>query len=156
MRTLSTPHSVAVRTASIALGVFVSDAVSKAAAPALVSLHAGLGFVLPIQNAEYSFGIASASLPLMLAASALGILAFGGYTAWSATHGGLPAWIPGLLIGGGAGNLIDRLLFGAVHDWLDLGKVVVNLADLAILAGLAGYLASVALHRRAESRLERL
>lgn len=48
---------------------------------------------------------------------------------------------------------IDRLLFGAVHDWLDIGKAVANLADLAGLAGLAGHLMSYAITRtRVEKR----
>jgi lipoprotein signal peptidase len=84
----------------------------------------------------------------MLALSTLGILMFGGYTAWAATRGALLAWSPGLLIGGGDGNLADRSLFGAAHDWLDLGIVVVNLADLAVLIGLLGYFACLANARR--------
>ena len=140
-------RSTVVRIGAIAAATLVADAGTKVMAVGLGSVHSGLGFVLPIQNPDLSLGLAPGSVPSMLAASALGILIFGSYTAWSATRGAISSWIPGLLVGGGLGNLVDRLLFGAVHDWLDLGKVVVNLADLAILAGLAGLLVSVAVGR---------
>ena len=43
-------------------------------------------------------------------------------------------WLPtGLLIGGAAGNLIDRLREGAVTDWFDVSWFpAFNLADVAI------------------------
>jgi signal peptidase II len=46
----------------------------------------------------------------------------------------------GLLLGGAAGNLLDRLLFGHVTDFLELswstdGGIAINVADLALLAG---------------------
>ena len=51
----------------------------------------------------------------------------------------------GLLIGGAAGNLIDRVVFGAVFDFIHLhwGRFswyVFNIADAAIVAGVAGLL----------------
>ncbi len=141
MTPLPTARSVAQRSASIAVCVLIVDAASKAAALVLASRGYGQGVILPIQNPDFSLGVASAGFPIMLAVSTLGILVFGGYTARAAARGVLPVWIPGLLIGGGLGNLADRLIFGAVHDWLDLGKVVVNLADLAVLAGVIGYCA---------------
>jgi lipoprotein signal peptidase len=121
----------------------MADAASKAVALFTASRHDGQGIILPVQNPDFSFGVASGALPLMLALSTLGILVFGGYTARAAARGILRAWIPGLLIGGGIGNLADRLLFGAVHDWLDLGVVVVNFADLAVLVGVLGCCASL-------------
>jgi hypothetical protein len=44
-----------------------------------------------------------------------------------------------VLVGGALSNLVDRLLLGAVRDFLAVAHVVVNLADLAVLAGLVGY-----------------
>ncbi len=43
------------------------------------------------------------------------------------------AW--GLLFAGAAGNLLDRLTYGHVVDWLRLGPVHVNAADLLLCAG---------------------
>jgi signal peptidase II len=55
----------------------------------------------------------------------------------------------GLIIGGAIGNAIDRLAYGAVADFLlfhittqsfDFNWYVFNLADVAIVAGVAGLL----------------
>ena len=47
------------------------------------------------------------------------------------------SWGVGLLVGGGAANGIDRLVNGAVTDFLVVGPVLINLADIAIVAGIA-------------------
>lgn len=50
----------------------------------------------------------------------------------------------GLLIGGALGNVVDRLVYGAVADFINLGAPGIsnpwsfNLADVAIFAGAAG------------------
>ena len=41
----------------------------------------------------------------------------------------------GLLVGGGIGNLLDRLRFGSVSDFIVRGNTAFNLADVAIYAG---------------------
>lgn len=51
----------------------------------------------------------------------------------------------GLIVGGAVGNLIDRLVFGAVVDFvyfhvLDFSWYVFNVADTLIVAGVAGLL----------------
>ncbi len=140
-------HSVGKRICEIALGVVIVDASSKAGAMAVGAGSYGLGFILPIQNSDFSLGVATATSPIAMVLSALGILVFGGHATRAALRGELPAWIPGLLIGGAMANLGDRLAFGAVHDWLDLGKVVVNLADLAVLISLFGYFSLLATTR---------
>ena len=143
-----TLQSVAQRTTAIAVGVLIVDATSKATALFLAARNYGHEIILPAENPDFSLGVASAALPIMVILSSLGILVFGGYTTWAATGGVVPVWVPGLLIGGAVGNLADRLFFGAVHDWLELGKVVVNLGDLAVVAGLLGYFASLAFAHR--------
>ncbi len=57
----------------------------------------------------------------------------------------LPALSLGLIIGGAAGNAIDRIRFGAVADFFSfhIGSFhwyIFNLADVAIVAGAAGLL----------------
>ena len=57
-----------------------------------------------------------------------------------AHRGRLAAWVPGLLIGGATANLLDRIAFSAVHDWLRVAHVLdMNLADLMVLAGVVGF-----------------
>jgi len=55
---------------------------------------------------------------------------------WNGLKGN--AWGERLLIVGGVGNLIDRLVYGQVVDWLRLPalNLWVNLADLYITLGL--------------------
>ena len=79
---------------------------------------------------------AAALLALTLAATAL--------IAWwlSRSRSGLPAIGLGLIIGGALGNAIDRIVHGAVVDYLDLHAFgrhffVFNLADAAINIGVA-------------------
>jgi lipoprotein signal peptidase len=138
-------------TTIIGLAVVVADAATKVLAAFLASRGFGWGVLLPVQNPDFSLGLASAPFPITLALASLGILVFGGYTAWQASRRKVLPWVPGLLIGGAIGNLLDRLLFGAVHDWLYLPKVTIDLADIAVLLGVVGYLVSLVLTRHAGS-----
>jgi len=64
----------------------------------------------------------------------------------------------GLILGGAAGNAIDRILYGAVADfisfhvrteWIQFDWYVFNLADAAIVAGVIGLLYESVLGNRA-------
>lgn len=48
-------------------------------------------------------------------------------------------WTSSLIIAGGAGNLIDRVLYGYVVDYLDIGPLfsfpVFNFADICVVVG---------------------
>jgi lipoprotein signal peptidase len=123
------------------------DAATKLLAGPIASIGFGHGVVVPLKNPGLPLGVASAPVPILLALASIGILCFGGYTAWQANRHRVPAWVPGLLIGGAVANLFDRLLFGAVHDWLYLPKVAVNLADLAVIIGAIGYFLRLRLRR---------
>jgi signal peptidase II len=77
------------------------------------------------------------------------VIAVGLLTVWLArTTSRLTALALGLIIGGAIGNAIDRLAYGAVADFVlftpRLGGVgfpyIFNLADSAIVAGVAGLL----------------
>ena len=84
-------------------------------------------------------GVAATSLPVMVLLSAGLLIGFGGWCVQLARRRRLPAWVPGLLIGGAAANLLDRIAFGAVHDWLRVPHFDLNLADLFVQAGLVGF-----------------
>ena len=84
-------------------------------------------------------GVAAASLPVMVLLSAGLLIGFGGWSVQLARRRRSPAWVPGLLIGGAAANLLDRIAFGAVHDWLRVPHFDLNLADLFVQAGLVGF-----------------
>lgn len=112
-----------------------ADQLTKAAATAVGEQP----FSHPVTNPEFSLGLAGGSLPMMVLVTVAAVLAFGAYVVWQAVRGRLPAWVPGLLIGGALSNLADRLLLGAVRDFLPGPGVLWNLADLAVLVGIAGY-----------------
>jgi len=58
-------------------------------------------------------------------------------------EGGLGTTGAALFAGGAVGNAIDRLLFGWVTDFLDFGRGVSNIADHALMIGLALLLLSL-------------
>ncbi len=96
----------------------------------------------PVWNYGVSFGMFKAGdakgVYLLVAVSTL-ITSVVGYWLWRATTT-LQAVMYGLIIGGAIGNVIDRLRFGAVFDFLDFHYKsfyypVFNIADSAICVG---------------------
>jgi signal peptidase II len=128
------------RTLAVAVAVVAADQASKAIVRGSVGrteridLFPGLDLV-NTRNTGVAFGFFSGggALVAILAGAALGAL-----LAFFATHAERPlVWLPtGLLIGGAAGNLIDRAAEGSVTDFLDPPYwPAFNLADAAITIG---------------------
>jgi signal peptidase II len=134
------PIPPAARRRSIALtaGVVLVDQVTKLAAE-LLSEGQRHGPLVPVRNPGFSLGLATTTRPLMLLAMAAGIALVAAYGAATPGRRALPGWILALVIGGSLSNLLDRLLLGAVRDFLAIADIVINLADLAVLAGVFGY-----------------
>lgn len=123
-------------TTAIAGIIVVVDQLSKLAA----SWSGRLGHaVVPVTNPRFSLGLAGASTPVMALVSAVGIVVLGGYTTRRALHGHCPLWVPGVMVGGALSNLADRLVLGSVRDFLAVQSVVLNLADVAVVVGLVGF-----------------
>jgi lipoprotein signal peptidase len=120
-----------------------TDQASKAA----VQLLPATGILHPLVNPEFTLGVASASRPVTLVLMGLGIAAAAVTGLRASARGVVPAAAVGLLVAGAASNFLDRVFLDAVRDFLVIGTVVVNLADLAVLAGLIGYAWSL-LNRR--------
>lgn len=127
--------------ALFAVATVLVDQVSKAVATGLAAGHTS-GAIVPLPNPELSLGLARASVPVTVVACALGIVAFGGYAVLAALDGRLRAWVPGFLVGGALSNLLDRVVVGAVRDFLATPWVIVNVADVAVVAGVLGFLAA--------------
>lgn len=143
----------------IAVAVLVLDAATKALAVRELAerppihLLGGLLTLRFTKNTGAAFGLATGStilLTLIAIGVIIGIL-------WLARRLGSWAWALtlGLLMGGAAGNLVDRLFRppaafqGYVVDWIQLPHwPVFNLADSAIVCGgvLAVILAARGLH----------
>jgi signal peptidase II len=115
--------------------VIVIDQLSKA----LGTWVGNTAVTHPVTNDRFSLGLAGGSLSTMVLVTVAGIVLFGAYVTWQAVCGRLSAWVPGLLMGGALSNLLDRLVLGAVRDFMATPWVLWNLADLAVLLGIAGY-----------------
>jgi signal peptidase II len=79
-------------------------------------------------------GFAGDAAPLSLIATAA-VLAILGFLAWAGAARPFVLVGFGLLIGGGLGNLVDRLRFGHVTDFILREDRAFNLADVAITLG---------------------
>jgi signal peptidase II len=126
------------RGVALAAGVVLADQATKLAAE-LLSGGQRHGPLVPLRNPRLALGLAATTRPLMLLAMAAGIALVTIYRARATGHSALPGWILALVIAGSLSNLLDRLLLGAVRDFLAIGHLVINLADLAVLAGVLGY-----------------
>jgi lipoprotein signal peptidase len=133
-----TPPAARRRRLALAAGVILVDQATKLAAELLSSGHRH-GLLVPVRNPRFSLGLAAATRPLMLLAMATGIALVAAYGVRAAGRRALPGWIPALVVGGALSNLLDRLVLGAVRDFLAIAHIVINLADLAVLAGVIGY-----------------
>ncbi len=135
--------------------VIVVDQAFKALVASVIPLGTSI-VVLPhilalthVRNQGIAFGLQTSISPLIPAAVALTGIFFLFYNKvrWSLSSTGRLALV--LASGGALGNLIDRLRFGAVIDYVDLYVwPVFNVADAAITIGVA--LLLIAVIRRGE------
>lgn len=128
------------RVAALAVLVFALDWISKQA----VLRHLPLGASRPlipgvlhlthVQNPGAAFGLMPGRTGFLLLAAAVAIAAVAAMARqWSSS---LARWGAGLLLGGAAGNFVERLRHGTVTDFIDLRVwPVFNLADAAIVIG---------------------
>ena len=134
-----------------AVGVMLADQLSKAAVRQMIPLHESMN-VIPgvlnlthVRNTGAAFGILNAAdfpykPPVMIAVALLALIALGLYAAHSASQG-LAAQVGlALILGGAAGNLVDRIAIGHVVDFVDVywrthHFWAFNVADAAITIG---------------------
>jgi signal peptidase II len=133
-------RQTALRTALVAVAVVVADQVTKAIVRAqikpteTVDLILG-GKLIRTHNTGVAFSLFSGGGPVVVI---IAILALGALLAFFLTHLERPlVWLPtGLLLGGAAGNLIDRLRDGAVTDFIKFPHwPAFNVADICITFG---------------------
>ena len=125
--------------------IIVLDQTAKALARAYVPLGSSAQ-LLPfmklshILNTGSAFGLFKGMNVVLIVVSILviGYLLYKTKTICAEKH--LPIWC-GLVLGGAVGNLVDRLVFGAVTDFIDFGFwPAFNVADSALTVGVIGLL----------------
>ena len=138
-----------------AFWVFLLDQVSKIVVVHLLDLRTlGEIDVLPpfvnlrmAWNSGIDFGLFSGhsdAARMVLIAIALVIVGFVLVWVWRDPPGRTGRIAAGLLIGGALGNVLDRVLYGAVADFLNMSccgienPYAFNVADIAIFAGAFG------------------
>ena len=132
----------------LALAIFVLDQGLKAIVQGAMSPGESIpvipGFlsITYIRNAGGAFGILGGSQVLLLIGSAVAV----GVVLWMLIAGQrsrLATLACGLILGGAAGNLLDRLTTGEVTDYVHFSFwYVFNAADAAITIGVATLLLS--------------
>ena len=124
----------------VGLAVFVADQVTKRLAEARVLPGERVDFFGPLDltltfNDGIAFGLAAGGGVLVILLSVIALVALGFFV--GAAPPGWPTSLSGgLILGGALGNLVDRVRFGEVTDFLLLpGWPAFNLADVGITAG---------------------
>jgi signal peptidase II len=134
------PARTAWRAVLVAAAVIAADQATKAIVRAEIGpfeqIHVLPGVKLVhTLNSGVAFSVFSGGGPLVVIVA---LLALGALVAFFVTHlQRRLVWLPtGLLLGGAAGNLIDRVRAGAVTDFIKLPHwPAFNLADASITVG---------------------
>jgi signal peptidase II len=140
-----TPAAAAARAGALTLAVVALDQVVKAVVRGSIPRTGHVNVVpgidlVNVRNTGVAFSMLSdgGALPVIV-----GLVAVAALLAFFVTHLRRPlVWLPtGLLLGGAAGNLIDRLRDGAVTDFIKLPHwPAFNVADIAITFGVLALL----------------
>ena len=133
------------RAVFVAVGVIALDQIVKAIVRARIdpfeTVHLIPGVKLVrASNSGVAFSVFSGGGPLVVI---IAILALGALLTFFVKNLDRPlVWLPtGMLLGGAAGNLIDRVRDGAVTDFIKLpGWPAFNVADIAITFGVLALL----------------
>ena len=127
---------------AVALAAVLADQVTKQVVVSQLEFGESVDVAGPltihhVQNSGIAFGLFSTWASAVTLLTALAVAWMVGFFARSgARHPALPVAL-GLLIGGSAGNLVDRLRLGHVTDFLDLRYwPAFNLADTFIVVGM--------------------
>jgi len=148
-----------------AIAVVIADQVTKTAIAGNLGIAASVevigSFLIFVhgQNTGALFGVLGQSAALLAIVSPFVI---GAIVVYQARAGGSPliALALGLLLGGAIGNLIDRIRYGYVLDWIDAGIGglrfwTFNVADAAITISIGLLLLAAAVPSLAERGVRR-
>ena len=112
-----------------------------------ITLAPGLELVYA-RNSGIAFGFLSGKGAMFITVGLAALIGLAVYLAIKSSS--TLAWVSfGLLLGGAASNIADRIFSGAVTDYIDPSFwPAFNLADVAIVVGVFGLMAEVLQHER--------
>ncbi|HVF09866.1 MAG TPA: signal peptidase II [Abditibacteriaceae bacterium] len=167
VQTGRTPHYL-VGFLLIAASVIIADQLSKAMIRATLPLGSeaplvpGWAHLSHVLNSGAAWGILHGQRFFLIGVTLCVLVVVGLLAREFAARGAMAMSGLGLILGGAVGNLIDRLRFGSVTDFIDLDTPVVwlqrfpvfNLADAALTVGVTLLLIDLLLggHREAGKR----
>ena len=127
-------------TALVAVAVIAADQVSKAIVRGSIGPFERVKVIpgvhlVDTRNSGVAFSVFSGGGALVVIVAVVALAALVAFF-FTHLHRRL-VWLPtGMLLGGAAGNLIDRVRLGAVTDWIELPHwPAFNLADACITVG---------------------
>lgn len=134
-------HRPNVTTAGVSCAVvLVLDQVTKTVA-GIQARNKPSGLLVPVRNRSLSLELVHASRWAEVSIMLIGLAVAGLVLNRAVALHRIPAWAAGAILGGSAGNVLDRVRSGSVRDFLALGRfAVINLADVAVLVGVAACL----------------
>ncbi|WP_457253262.1 signal peptidase II [Pedococcus sp. P5_B7] len=115
-----------------AVAISTVDLTSKAVAQSL--LHKTMVHT----NPALSLGHAPFAPEVHMLAAGMGIAVYCLFAWWCTAKRRLPFWPLAALLGGALGNFIDHLEGDGIIDFIRVGTVIFNLADVAVLVGVGG------------------
>ncbi len=134
---------------AVSLSAVVADQLTKQVVVTQLAFGESLEVAGPfsihhVRNSGIAFGLFSTWAGAITILTAVAVAWMVGYFARSGARHPVLSVAVGLLIGGSAGNLIDRVRLGHVTDFLDLRYwPAFNLADVFIVTGVAILLAAL-------------
>jgi lipoprotein signal peptidase len=108
--------------------------------------------VWPARNPDYAFGIIGGTAPFLVIGAVVVLGVFLVVADVLVSRLEISAWLPAVVAGGTIGNTLDRIRFGAARDFLVTPWAIINLADVAVAAGIIG-LAFALVSRLSQMRL---
>lgn len=107
-----------------------------------------------VYNEGMSFSLLSGKQGFLIAATSIGLLIIAWWLFTHCQNDQLQRWAWVLVLGGGIGNLIDRISAGQVVDYLNLlfmNFAIFNFADICICVGMGLWVLSMILDERRNS-----
>jgi lipoprotein signal peptidase len=115
---------------AVAAAIVFADQLTKTAAS-----HAGL----VAHNPAYALGVVGGPAPALVVGTLIVMAVFVGSLGRWATQLGVSPLFTAMIAGGTSANLIDRVRFGEVRDFVVTPWAIVNFADVTVFVGIVAF-----------------